>query len=63
MIAGQTESYADCAMLTLSWAARELSSVIAATRDINPLELDEEGESAIIDPHPWRLWSVRAWRY
>ena len=62
-MAGPTESYTDCAMLTLSWAAREFSSVIAATRDISPFELDEEKESVATDPPPLRLWSVRAWRY
>jgi len=51
-VVGPTESYADCAMLTLSWAAREFSSVIAATRDINPFELDDERESVGVDPRP-----------
>jgi len=51
-MARPTESYADCAMLTLSWAAREFSSVIAATREINPFELDEEREPVATDPCP-----------
>ena len=56
-----TESHADWAMLTLSWAAREFSSVIAATREMSPLELGED-ESVEIDP-PTRPGSARAWRY
>lgn len=50
-----TESHADCAMFTLSWAAREFSSVIAATREISPLELDEEREPIEIDSLQMRL--------
>ena len=46
-MAGPTESYTDCAMLTLSWAAREFSSVIAATRDISPFGLDKEREPVV----------------
>ena len=42
-------------MLTLSWAAREFSSVSAATRDISPFELDEAGGPVATDSRPLRL--------